>query len=205
MHFYFATGESCCAPQLSVRRGKKSFAWSYDEKGAFIFSGCGQLPPNAWSQILTNGSFGCLMTEAGTGHIWHIWVQNTRENRLVPWMNDSLHVWGTERLEIDGHSAFAALDGLPYRVGYGLGYASWEKCGARVTAFVPPGRDCRILWIQCLQKEPLNVRCRIETERGGKLQENEDGILAFKNAEITSFLTLNSIFRREARKIPLQT
>ncbi len=45
----------------------------------------GQNTPAAWSNILSNPTFGCLITERGGGFIWH---ENSRSGRLTPFDND---------------------------------------------------------------------------------------------------------------------
>lgn len=41
--------------------------------------------PRPWTNVLANPSFGCLMTELGTGYTW---ARNSREFKLTPWSND---------------------------------------------------------------------------------------------------------------------
>ena len=42
-------------------------------------------PPAPWTNVLANPDFGCLVTEAGSGHTW---AGNSQMNRLTPWSND---------------------------------------------------------------------------------------------------------------------
>jgi cellobiose phosphorylase len=43
------------------------------------------LPPAAWTNVLANPGFGCLVTEGGLGYTW---AGNSQMNRLTPWSND---------------------------------------------------------------------------------------------------------------------
>ncbi|NLF24879.1 MAG: hypothetical protein GX589_04380, partial [Deltaproteobacteria bacterium] len=43
------------------------------------------LPPAPWINVISNPSFGCLVTESGASYTW---AGNSRENRLSPWSND---------------------------------------------------------------------------------------------------------------------
>ncbi len=125
----------------------------YDENGAFYAELTGVLPEVAWSDILTNGRYGYLASDSGTGHMWHI---NARENKINVWQNDVLAVEGSERIFLGSgekdYSLFADADGLECRVCFGFGYAAWEKkiagTAVRTTAFVPPDLDARILIIE---------------------------------------------------------
>jgi cyclic beta-1,2-glucan synthetase len=41
--------------------------------------------PAPWINVIANASFGFLVSESGSGHIWSV---NSRENQLTPWSND---------------------------------------------------------------------------------------------------------------------
>ena len=131
----------------------KPLEHGYNEDDSFTFLCDGVMPPNAWSHVLSNGEFGYIASDSGTGHMWHF---NARENKINRWYNDSLATEGTERLYLvaDGvkTSLFAAPDGHPCRVTYGFGYARWEKTignvNVKLTAFVPRDTACRVFLIE---------------------------------------------------------
>lgn len=66
----------------------------WDDDGTVSFTG---LPPRAWSQVLTNGRFGFLATDAGTGHMWH---RNAHTRRINRWLCDPWVLRGTETLRM---------------------------------------------------------------------------------------------------------
>lgn len=140
--------------------------WEWGADGTFSFSCDGRLPPVGWSQMLTNGCMGWMVDETGCGHLWQ---GNARENSLTEWKNDPLAVGGPERLFLvrgeERRSLFADGDGLSCRVTYGPGFARWEKswgeCRAVTTAFVPIGRDVRVLLIEW-DGEPCRLLYRID-------------------------------------------
>lgn len=107
------------------------------------------LPPVAWSNMLASKEFGYLATDSGCGHMW---IKNARENKITPWLNDPLAVLGGETLSVGGVSLFAAPDGAPCKVRFGLGSAQWEKwifdTRFTVTAFVSHTHHARILFIE---------------------------------------------------------
>ncbi len=137
----------------TYQRGSAPVSFRLGEEGQFLFTVTDTLPPMAWSHVLTNGRFGYLATEAGTGYMWY---ENARQMKLNRWLNDPLTTLGTERLFLqkgeERISLFADGDGRPTLVEYGFGYAVWQKelgnVRSRLTAFVPENRSARVLLIQ---------------------------------------------------------
>jgi len=119
------------------------FEWNDD--GSFSFRVDRSLPPRAWSNILTNGRFGFLAADCGTGHLW---FQNAREYRISRWLCDPLATEGSETLETEDESLFASPLDRDCTVRYGFGFAEWRKTigGAEIAtmAFVPPDTDARV-------------------------------------------------------------
>lgn len=111
-------------------------SWRRNADGSVSFEG---LPPVAWANILTNGRFGAVVTDSGTGYAW---LNNAHEARLTPWISDAEATEGAERLTIDGVSLFGG------RTTYGFGWASCESTAGRVTEFVPQGADARVMIIE---------------------------------------------------------
>ncbi|MBP8640563.1 MAG: hypothetical protein KBI01_06655 [Oscillospiraceae bacterium] len=123
--------------------------YDWDSDGCFIFYVNHSLPPRAWGNILTNGRFGFFATDCGTGHMWY---KNARECRINRWLCDSVTTHGTEAIQINHTSLFAAPEDTDCKVSFGLGYAKWEKelDGRKIsmTAFVPADTDARVLLIE---------------------------------------------------------
>ena len=121
----------------------------WDDDGTVSFTG---LPPRAWSQVLTNGRFGFLATDAGTGHMWH---RNAHTGRINRWLCDPWVLRGTETLRMTTRTGAVSLfdDDGHARVEYGFGWAAWERTvdgmSVRVTAFVPEDANARVLLIEC--------------------------------------------------------
>ena len=121
----------------------------WDDDGTVSFTG---LPPRAWSNVLTNGRFGFLATDAGTGHLWY---RNAHTGRINRWLCDPWVLRGTETLCMASRAGAVSLfdDDGQVRVEYGFGWAAWERSvdgmSVRVTAFVPEDADARVLLIEC--------------------------------------------------------
>lgn len=131
----------------------ENLRYYFDSDLCFVVETSGSLPLTAWSNILTNGVFGYVATDCGTGHMWHI---NARENKVNAWLNDPLTTDGTEQIRVTvgerKYSVFADADGLECKIRYGFGFAEWEKVIGNVkiktTAFIPPELDARILIVK---------------------------------------------------------
>lgn len=121
----------------------------WDADGTVAFTG---LPPRAWSNVLTNGRFGFLATDAGTGHQWY---RNAHTGRINRWLCDPWVLRGTETLRMTTRAGAVSLfdDDGRARVEYGFGWAAWERIvdgmSVRVTAFVPEDANARVLLIEC--------------------------------------------------------
>ena len=121
----------------------------WDADGTVAFTG---QPPRAWSNVLTNGRFGFLATDAGTGHLWY---RNAHTGRINRWLCDPWVLRGTETLRMTTRAGTVSLfdDDGRARVEYGFGWAAWERTvdgmSVRVTAFVPEDADARVLLIEC--------------------------------------------------------
>lgn len=143
----------CTLPLLPPPGGRRTMPTGsdvhWDADGTVAFTG---LPPRAWSNVLTNGRFGFLATDAGTGHLWY---RNAHTGRINRWLCDPWVLRGTETLRMTTRAGTVSLfdDDGRARVEYGFGWAAWERTvdgmSVRVTAFVPEDADARVLLIEC--------------------------------------------------------
>ncbi len=128
------------------RRGREAPAAEYLAGGAVRYA-TPPLPPRAWCNVITNGSFGYLAADCGTGFMW---LENARECPVDPWRNDPIATAGGETLELvtaQGRRSLFA-DGTRCRVINGFGWTRWEHDGCSLTAFVPCGYRARVMLIE---------------------------------------------------------
>src|SRR5690606_18937912 len=131
------------ALKADISKSDSTPSYNYGPDGSFVFQTDGNLNSVAWSHMLTNGGFGWICTDAGTGNMWH---HNAREFRINAWRNEPLSDFGPETIERartgKSVSLCAASDSIPCKVTFGFGYASWEKridrTDVKMTAFVHP-------------------------------------------------------------------
>lgn len=164
------------------------FQWNDD--GSFSFRVERSLPPRAWSNILTNGRFGFLASDCGTGHMWY---QNAREYRFNRWLCDPLATEGSEVLQTADETLFASSLDRDCTVRYGFGFAEWRKTidGVEFStlAFVPPDVDARVLLVNWSggQRDFFwssdLVLCGDDTAACKSRVHLEDGIFTAENPE----------------------
>ncbi|GGX91570.1 glycosyl transferase [Massilia dura] len=103
-------------------------------------------PPLAWSNAISNETFGCLVSDGGAGYTWS---RNSRLHRLTPWFNDPVADPHGEALYVrdeDTGEFWSPLPGpvpaaAPYEARHGFGYSRFDHAshGLRqeTTVFVP--------------------------------------------------------------------
>ncbi len=171
-------------PALSAPRAPGTVpehAWQAD---SFSFDAGQALPGRSWQQLLTNGRMGAIVRDTGPAALW---LDNARELRLLPPPEDIESTAGSESLWLalpqGPVSPFAANDGFPCRVQYGMGWASWEKdLGQRQIAcsiFLMPERNVRVLLLQGAEGLPLHwtLQPSLSTGDGSSLSCRVEGSL----------------------------
>ncbi|HET9299222.1 MAG TPA: glucoamylase family protein, partial [Candidatus Polarisedimenticolaceae bacterium] len=92
----------------------------------------GQWTPAPWINVLANPSFGCQVSEAGSGYTWS---GNSRQNKLTGWSNDPVSDPATEALFVRDEESGAVFsptalplghDGAAFVVRHGQGYTRFE-------------------------------------------------------------------------------
>jgi hypothetical protein len=84
-------------------------------------------PPLPWANVVSNPSFGFIVTDSGAGYTWS---ENSRENRLTSWSNDpvldpsseALYLRRSESGDYWSLTPSPAGDGLEYKVCHEFGH-----------------------------------------------------------------------------------
>ncbi len=135
------------ALRMAAERGTEAPALTWPGAGAVSYV-TPPLPPRAWSNVLTNGRFGYLAADCGTGFMW---MDNARECPINLWENDPMATRLGETLDFITPSGRRSLfaDGQEVcRVTNGFGWTRWEHEDTRLTAFVPLGYNVRIFLLE---------------------------------------------------------
>ncbi len=113
-----------------------------------------QPTPAPWCNVLSNPSFGCLVSESSLGSTWSL---NAGENRLTPWRNDPVFDQPAEALYLRDEETAAVWSPTPLPAGgagetqvrHGTGYTIYarESHGLvqELTVFVPPGAPLKVV------------------------------------------------------------
>jgi cyclic beta-1,2-glucan synthetase len=89
------------------------------------------LPPQPWTNVVTNPRLGFVASERGLGFTWY---GNSREYRLTPWSNDPVADPAGEALYVRDEDAGLYWSPLPgpvpgsgsYETRHGFGYTTWR-------------------------------------------------------------------------------
>ena len=123
----------------------------------------GVTTPLPWCNVLANQTFGMVTTDQGAGYTWQ---QNSRENKLTPWLNDPVTGASGEGLYLRDHETgdFWSVSPGPsrgkgtYRVRHGQGWTSYEYGGYNLTqenlVFLPVEGDVRVQMLRIFNPGP---------------------------------------------------
>ncbi|XEC96295.1 glucoamylase family protein [Paenibacillus tarimensis] len=149
----------------------------------------GSQPPGPWVNVLANRSFGCLVSELGTGYSW--W-RNSRECKLTPWSNDPVldppgeacYVRDEQSGETWSPMPAAAAPDQAYEVTHGHGYSKFchEENGImqETTVFVPTNDPVKVI--------QLKLHNRTQEERNLSVTYYAEWLLGVKRQTNASFI-----------------
>jgi len=123
--------------------------------------------PAPWVNVISNGSFGFLVSERGSGYTWSL---NSRENQLTPWSNDPVSDPSGEAFYFYDHASECIwsptaqpirLEEATYIARHGQGYSRFEHAShgvhSELTQFVPLNRAVKV---SRLRLENLSTQAR---------------------------------------------
>ncbi|MDO4982062.1 MAG: glucoamylase family protein [Eubacteriales bacterium] len=140
-------------PALSRERQPDTVPDHSFTEGGFVYYVNNNMSTKPWQNILTNGRFGYIASDSGSGYMW---LDNAREMRLndPPVSVSSVH--GSELLWVEkgaqSVSLFAANDGRECAVTCSPGVNRWEKTvdghSVSLTAFIAEDVNCRVFILE---------------------------------------------------------
>jgi len=148
--------------------------------------------PTVWSHILTNKSFGTLITESMGGYTWD---KNSRLNKLTSWNNlavtdvpsEIIYMQDTENKKIWSLGLSPCPDENDYYITYGIGYAKYshqsEGINQNLNMFVPLDESVKIQLLQLENNEPKKKKLKIVYYLKPVLEEDELKSNSFLNIE----------------------
>lgn len=113
--------------------------------------------PAPWINVISNGDFGFLISENGSGSVW---AENSRENKLTPWSNDPVtdppgevvYLRDEENGDVWSITPLPIRDDGDYTVRHGFGYTVFQHGSHGIdhslTVFVPEEEPVKISHIR---------------------------------------------------------
>lgn len=165
----------------------------------------GKYLPAPWSNVMANPSFGCLVTELGTGYTW--W-RNSREFKLTPWSNDPVLDLPGEACYIRDEATGDLWTGAPspelgkdaFETAHGFGYTSFTRqtrgIKQRMTVYVSKDDPVKFVTVELenMRDEPrsLSVAYYCNWVLGVRKQANAPYIISEWNEATHSLLARNA-------------
>jgi cellobiose phosphorylase len=117
------------------------------------------LPPAPWINVVSNPSFGFLVSESGSGYTW---AGNSQTNRLTPWNNDPVSDAPGEVIYLRDEASDEVWSPTPLPLGipaafvvrHGQGYSVFEHTsrglGHELTLFAPPDDPVKLTCLKLI-------------------------------------------------------
>ena len=159
--------------------------------------------PSAWSNILTNGRIGTIVTQNLGGYTWS---KNSRLNRITRWSNDTIIDTPSESIYVKDF-----LENKVWRIAegnhltkYGFGYANFKQendyIQQELNVFIPINEDVKINILKITNKtdkeKKLNLIYKIDDVLGEE-ELKTNGYLNLKYNEKKDYITINNLYGQE--------
>ncbi len=164
------SGLAAPAPARELRHFNGLGGFSADGREYVMSIGPGARPPAPWCNVLSNQTFGSVVSESGLGFTWY---GNSQRERLSPWSNDAVGDASGELVYLrdreDG-SAWSATPepasaGAHFTVRHGQGYSVYSHVQGELehelTAFVSPNEPVKLLRLRLENRGPRTRRLAI--------------------------------------------
>lgn len=159
--------------------------------------------PSVWSNVLTNGRIGTIVTQNLGGYTWN---KNSRLNRITRWSNDTI-------LDIPSESIFIKdyTENKVWRLGkgellttYGFGFANYkqenEYIKGELNIFVPINDDVKISILKIKNNTSKNKKMTLLYKVDAVLGEDElktNGYLDLKYNRDGDYITINNLYKQD--------
>lgn len=163
--------------------------------------------PSVWSNVLTNGKMGSIVTQNLGGYTWN---KNSRLNRITRWSNDTLIDTPSESIYIQNNT-----DSKYWRLGegnllatFGFGYAKYEQKTKQIeqelTIYIPNQDDVKINLLKIKntsnQTKKLNLIYKVDLVLGeDELKTN--GYIDLKYNEENNIIIAKSLYKQDINEI----
>ena len=156
--------------------------------------------PVAWSNILTNKNFGCVITDSFGGFTFY---KNSKTNKITSFSNDAYGDKSSEKIEFTDNEKKWSIDVKnnpdenEYVTKFGLGYAIFEheseKFKESLTIFIPIDDNVKVQIIDIINKtneeQNLDIKYYVDFQLGEN--ENPDRICEIYNKDLNMIQVKN--------------
>ena len=169
---------------------------------SYIISGNRDIP-SVWSNILTNGRIGTIVTQNLGGYTWS---KNSRLNRITRWSNDALLDTPSESIYVKdfiNNKVWRIAEGNHVTI-YGFGYANYKQendyMQQELNVFIPINEDVKINILKIKNKTAREKKLNLIYKIDDVLGEDElktNGYLNLKYNEERDYITINNLYKQE--------
>ena len=163
--------------------------------------------PSVWSNILTNGIMGTIVTQNLGGYTWN---KNSRLNRLSRWSNDTVLDTPSESIFIKNYT-----DNKFWRIGqdnllvtYGFGYAKYEQetkeIKQELNVFVPMKDNVKINILKLRNNTNENKKLNIIYKIDDVLGEDEiktNGYINLEYSKEQDYIKAKNLYEQDVNEI----
>ena len=165
--------------------------------------------PSVWSQILTNGKLGSIITQNLGGYTWNL---NSRLNRITRWSNDTILDTPSESIFIQdcAEHKYWRIGENNLLVTYGFGYANYKQNTKNVYAeldvFISINEQSKINILKLKNKENKSRKLNLIYKIRPVLGEDEISSNGYINLEFnkdTNIIKMKNLYSKNENKVCL--
>ena len=159
--------------------------------------------PSVWSNVLTNGNFGSIVSQNLGGYTWY---KNSRLNRISRWSNDSILDTPSESIYIKDYNqnkVWRVADGNS-KVRYGFGYVNLEQKNNQIKQeidmFVPVNDNAKISILRITNNTNKNKKLNLIYRIDNVLGEDEQKTNSYLNLEYdieNDLVKVNNLYKQD--------
>ena len=163
--------------------------------------------PSVWSNILTNGKFGTIVTQNLGGYTWY---KNSRLNRISRWSNDTILDTPSESIFIKDYSenkVWRISDGSS-KIKYGFGYVNLEQKNKELKqeldVFVPINYNAKINILKLTNNTNTNKKLNLIYKIDNVLGEDELKTNSYLNLEYddeNDYIKVKNLYEQDINSI----
>ena len=184
----------------------KNFYGGFENDGMAYVMATTHNIPSVWSNVLTNGRIGTIVTQNFGGYTWS---KNSRLNRITRWSNDCVLDTPSEYIYIKDF-----LENKVWRIAegnhlttYGFGFANYRQenkyIKQELDVFVPINDDVKINILRIRNNTNQNKKISLIYKIDDVLGEDElktNGYLNLKYNKEKDYITINNLYEQDIKE-----